>query len=333
MEMKKNKKIKIRFTDGAEVIRTQTISELKKRFFEVEESDDPDYVIYSIGSKTEFLKYKKAIWIFHTIENIRPDFNICDYAAEFSDIKYDDRYIRIPNYYFYLEDYRLAKEKTDKTWSRKDIESKEFCNFVYSNGGFADPIREIFYSKLSKYKKVMSGGKYLNNIGGPVEDKLSFQKKFKFSIAFENSSYKGYTTEKILQAFAAGTVPIYYGNPDITKEFNPQSFINCHDYSSFEEVIEKVKELDNNDDKYLEYLNEPCFNKGSYKENPLQEWGDFLESIMSQDKEKAFRRGKGGWASIYTRKSETCASFWYIADRHKFIERGMHGLLKKRLGY
>ena len=326
-----NKTIKIKFTDGAEFIREQTIAELKKRFSVVEESDDPDYVIYSIGSKTEFLKYKKAIWIFHTVENIRPDFNICDYAAEFSDIKYDDRYVRVPNYCFYTEDYKLAKEKSDKVWTRKDIESKEFCNFVYSNGGFADPSREIFYIKLSEYKKVLSGGRYLNNIGGPVDSKLDFQSKFKFSIAFENASYKGYTTEKILQAFAAGTVPIYYGNLDVAREFNPKSFINCHDYSSFEEVIEKVKELDNDDDKFLEYINEPCFNKEMYMENPLQNWGDFLENIISQDKEKAFRRGKGGWAGRYLRKTETCSAFWYIADKHNIIERGVHSLLKKRL--
>ena len=50
----------------------------------------------------------------------------------------------------------------------------------------------------------------MNNIGGAVSDKFAFQQKHKFSIAFENTSYCGYCTEKIVEAFVAGTIPIYW---------------------------------------------------------------------------------------------------------------------------
>ena len=53
---------------------------------------------------------------------------------------------------------------------------ENFCNFVYSNSGWADPIREKFYKEISKYKRVDSGGAYLNNIGYRVPDKLDFIK-------------------------------------------------------------------------------------------------------------------------------------------------------------
>jgi len=99
----------------------------------------------------------------------------------------------------------------------------------------------------------------MNNLGYFVDDKIAFLRNYKFTIAFENSSHPGYTTEKILHPFVANSIPIYWGNPLVAKDFNPKSFINCHDYINFEEVIEKIIEIDTDDDLYQEYLREPVF--------------------------------------------------------------------------
>ena len=85
-------------------------------------------------------------------------------------------------------------------------------------------------------------------MGGPVKDKIAFERDYKFTMCFENTSSIGYTSEKIMEAFAGRTVPIYWGNPDIAEEFNPEAFINCHDFDSFEEVLEEIKRLDADDD-------------------------------------------------------------------------------------
>ena len=81
----------------------------------------------------------------------------------------------------------------------------------------------VFFDKLSTYKQVSSGGRFRNNIGGAVADKKAFQADHKFAIAFENTSYDGYCTEKLMEAFAAGTIPIYWGDPNVAKDFNPES--------------------------------------------------------------------------------------------------------------
>ena len=39
---------------------------------------------------------------------------------------------------------------------------------MYSNNINSDPVRDLFFRQLSKYRKVDSGGRHLNNIGGPV---------------------------------------------------------------------------------------------------------------------------------------------------------------------
>ena len=63
----------------------------------------------------------------------------------------------------------------------------------------------------------------------------SFEKKedalndYMFSVTIENDRYETYWSEKILDCFATGTVPIYYGSPDITDYFNGEGIIFLND--------------------------------------------------------------------------------------------------------
>lgn len=256
--------IKINFTgfwhqNTPEVIQQHNpLFNLLARRFELEISDSPDFLIYScFGSDFgyDYLRYD-CVRIFYTGENVRPDFSECDYAFSF-DYPVSDRNYRLP---LYGLDWQLDRLREVKNIDRIMQEKSGFCNFVYSNDLAKERIE--FFHKLNNYKKVDSGGKVLNNIGHPVGDKLQFMKNYKFSIAFENESYPGYTTEKILHAMIARTIPIYWGNPLVGRDFNTRAFINCHDYNSFDEVIERVIEIDSNDELYREYLSEPGFANG-----------------------------------------------------------------------
>ena len=137
-------------------------------------------------------------------------------------------------------------------------------------------MRQEFCKKLMEYKPIDCPGKVLNNMNAEDElaprngdwwhSKLEFLKKYKFTIAFENSRSDGYTTEKLLQPLQSFSVPIYWGNALVTRDFNPKAFINCNDYDNdFGAVIERIKELDNDPDKYLAML----------RENPMQPDYDF----------------------------------------------------------
>ena len=66
----------------------------------------------------------------------------------------------------------------------------------------------------------------------------------------------GYCTEKIIDAFKTRTIPIYYGDKNIEEEFKKTSFINCNNKKDIDKVIDKIKEIDNNDDLYLKMINE-----------------------------------------------------------------------------
>lgn len=313
--MKKRIKIKfVDFFDGFNNNINDFIDVLKERY-DVELSDNPDYLFYS-GFGYEHLKYS-CIRIFFTGECYTPNFNECDYAIAFDRLSFGDRYLRLPlyNIFQYKPEYEQLKKRP--FFTKDDLkEKKGFCSFVVSNC-FADDVRAVFYDKLSQYKTVASGGRFRNNIGGAVADKKNFQSEYKFAIAFENTSYDGYCTEKLMEAFAAGAVPIYWGDPGVVKDFNPESFINAHDYNSFDEVVERVKEIDSNDALYIKMRNAPPL----LDDNTDNGLAEFLYHIIEQDIEKAKRRPD----SIPAKSNEA------MLKRHAFFESKIYRYYKKVL--
>jgi len=320
--------IKIAFSDFWDVFNQEDnfIMDALKPNFDVEISDKPDFVFCSIFGR-EHLKYDCAK-IYYTGENIIPDFNLVDYGMGFQEIDFYDRYLRLPHYVLYERACKLAISKGNL--EDKDYLNRKFCNYVISNAISADE-RGMMIEKLSAYKELASGGRYHNNVGGPVKDKIEFAKGYKFSLAFENSGARGYTTEKIMEAFASETVPIYWGNPDIANEFNPEAFVNCHDFASFDEVVEFVKKIDEDDELYLKMVKAPIIAKDSSAAACLDEnyLADFLLGICSQEPKDAIRRNR-----IYQgRYYEEEAKFHEKIDRMLYLPRrfcrGMKNKLKK----
>ncbi|MGE5479216.1 MAG: glycosyltransferase family 10 domain-containing protein [Chloroflexota bacterium] len=247
-------KIKIFFTDFWPKFKLEDnwlLDWLKPRY-DVEITDKPDFLFYSVfGNNFRRFDCTRIIYIG---ENIRPNFKECDWSFSFDYDAYGGRNFRLPHYALYFEPERLIKSAG---YAEANLEKKKFCNFVYSNPGCR--ARNKFFKELSKYKKVDSGGKLYNNIGGRVGDKTAFLNEYKFTIAFENFSAKGYTTEKICEPMLVGSIPIYWGNPLIGEEFNVNSFVNSHDFESMEAVIERVIELDRDEGKRGAMLSEPWF--------------------------------------------------------------------------
>ncbi len=59
----------------------------------------------------------------------------------------------------------------------------------------------------------------------PIQYKETGLSDYMFSVAVENGAYETYFTEKIMDCFLTGTVPIYLGAPDIGKHFNLDGII------------------------------------------------------------------------------------------------------------
>lgn len=228
------------------------ILRLLRTRFDIQLCSRPDFLLYSVFGG-EFSRHR-GIRIFFAGENERPNWDECDFAFTFDHTDHPDHF-RWPLFGIYGDCRRLVKQG-DSAAALLAAKTK-FCNFVYSNPRCEQ--RNRFYELLSKYKPIDAGGKLFNNVGGRIRDKLEFIAAYKFTIAFENASHPGYTTEKIAEPMWAGSLPIYWGNPLIHQDFNPRGFINYFDYGSLEALVERVIEVDRNDELYLEYLRQPWF--------------------------------------------------------------------------
>jgi len=276
------KDLKVKFTDGLHLDYFESI--LAQRY-NIIETDKPDFLFFNCHS-FEHLRHKNCVKIFMTNECCTPNFNECDYAIAHDYIEFGDRYLRFPYYYrnFSLPEKREPPEP--KAAQRK------FCNFVYSNaaGGTGAKLRIEFCKELMKYKKVDCAGRILNNISGAIEPregswergKLDFVRGYKFTISFENTMSEGYTTEKLIHPLQARSIPIYWGNPAVVRDFNPRAFINCNDYGNdLADVARRVAELDSDDGKYLEMLSEPPMREG-FDFNQDARLADFLFKIIER---------------------------------------------------
>lgn len=273
------KRIKIDFSDfwGGFDKTNNYFYNLLKDEFDVEISNNPDYLFFSVfGNSHQNYNCKK---IFYTGENVAPPLGYCDWSFSF-DYLNDSRNYRLPHYLLYDGYYELEKEKVIE----QNLSKRKFCNFVASNGNCQE--RNQFVQILSQYKKVDCGGRWMNNIGYAVSDKRKFQSEYKFSISFENNAYRpqfpGYTTEKIMEPMTVNSMPIYWGNPEIGKEFNTNSFVNFYDFNNLNDMVEHIIELDKNDELYLSKLNQSWFVNGEVpNNNKLENIKSFLYKIFN----------------------------------------------------
>ena len=315
--MSQKKAIRIKFMDYWDGFEERNLSvnigtpkeflflRLLKKHFDVIICDDADYVFFSAFGESHWRVPDSAIKIFHTEENLAPDFNACDYAIGFEWMEYGDRYIRFPNYLRYPRltfDQMIHKHELGEGWDLK-TEKTAFCSFVVSNPKCEKRIK--IFEALSEYKRVDSGGQVLNNIGGPVKNKIEFESSHKFSICCENTSHSGYTTEKLVQAFAARTIPIYWGDPDVNKVFNPKAFINVSDYATIDDLVDEIKRIDNDDQLYMSILKEPALLPSALS---IDEEYDRLEKWLIPIFERPI-------CESYRRNREM-HGLWYIWRRH-----------------
>ena len=288
---KNRKKYKKRISLYSENLFNRTFHEiwikekLKDKFRIKFKKNNPDYLIYNIfGDGHLKKKYKNAIKIAILTENIIPDLSEADYAIGHAHINYLDRFFKFPVFLW-------CNIKTLKKFREKLLNNPnrtKFCAAVISHGG-DDKFRTIFINELNKYKKIDMGGTFLNNVNGPVKNKIKFLSSYKFSIAMENSEGDGYVSEKIFDSFIAGTIPIYYGDYTVDEYINPKSFILIKNEKNMKDKIEYIKDIDNNIEKYMNILKENILINENIVDIIEKEEKEFLCHIFGQEKEKAKR--------------------------------------------
>jgi hypothetical protein len=156
--------------------------------------------------------------------------------------------------------------------------NKKFCCITQaSNNDFRGKV----FDKLCEYKNVDSSGPWRQNLTGSdtlnkyqwmnslyegridgltYREKIDFFKKYKFNIAIHYTFTDYIIQEKLFHSYFAGCIPIFYGNKYILEEgFNPDSFVNLHNYEDLNEFLDHIKVIDSNVELYKKYIEEPIF--------------------------------------------------------------------------
>lgn len=205
------------------------------------------------SNKSEF----RRVWF--TGENIRPPF-----GAEYdSYISFDQDDYGGKNFYFPLIYSELIFRSKD--WSQRrgidfktedlllprnlpEAKSKFACAFI----GNPEPTRLRAIEALSKFGQVDIFGPHA---GLAVRSKFEIAKDYRFMLCFENDLYPGYVTEKLLDAYVCGTVPLYRGDFGNEPHLNRNCLVNANDYSSLREFAIAVSEIDHY--SYSKIFSEP----------------------------------------------------------------------------
>lgn len=131
-------------------------------------------------------------------------------------------------------------------WLREEdckiYEKEKLLSIVASNKNWApghqlrhEVIRRDLHRELDLWG---SGYKwYENNSGEPFFP-------YMYNIVIENCQYPGYFTDKIVDCFAAGSIPIYWGAPDMDKLFNKDGFYTWNTIEELVEILDKISEED-----------------------------------------------------------------------------------------
>ena len=261
--------------------------DLFKKVFETDieigNFEESDILLETIFEPNTYLYSKKWKYSFLFSGESRLNNYYKDYTCVLYGEKNHDNIINVPLFIPILycsKQMDIINEKKNN----QNIPKKNICAIISNSRG-----NEInfFLDELEKKIHIDYGGSYKNNTQliksqYNTEEFIDFVSQYKFVITMENSRGDTYITEKILHGFNAGNIPVYWGSLNISDYFNEERFINLNDISNTENVINKIVEIINNDDKYIEIVNKYVYNNNKLDRN--------VDSIVSDIKNLIFDR-------------------------------------------
>ena len=200
---------------------------------------EADLLIYSDFGESHWSF--QGLKVYFTGENMLPDFDQCDLAYSPFEAAGESRAVRFPYYAQVLPALGTLVRPLDYD-ARPQLDRAGFGCFVASNP--RGPERNRFFRALHRRRAMTSAGRHFNNTGKPLADKMAFLRGFRFNLAFENTSSPGYVTEKLVEPLLASTIPIYWGAPDVDRDFNHGCMIDVSRFASDREAIDHILAVD-----------------------------------------------------------------------------------------
>ena len=184
--------------------------------------------------------------VLYTGERVTSNLERFDWSISFDESS--DRNLYLPEWVRHLNRLGLTPWSLVRRTARpaEAGSGRRGCAYIFRH---RVPRREAFFDRLAARMEVVSPGDSRNNhwrIVRTSAEKAAFLRHFRFNIAFENEAFPGYLTEKIVDAFTAGCVPIYHGDPHVERTFSPEAFVHVRGESDYRPYIERILQIDGN---------------------------------------------------------------------------------------
>lgn len=176
------------------------------------------------------------------IENVKN--NISNYKEKFKYIfTHDKRIISLDNTFFKF----APPNALSYIQNKKIYEKTKKVSFIVSNKSMSNGHRfrlEVLKKYLDKNIDHYGIGfstelpLVINVDGNQESGKLLALKDYNFSFCFENDNYPSIFCEKLTDCFATGTIPIFWGTPDIGDFFDINGMIIYDDNFDFDCLTE-----------------------------------------------------------------------------------------------
>jgi Glycosyltransferase family 10 (fucosyltransferase) C-term len=154
---------------------------------------------------------------------------------------------------------------------RRDVNNTGERFLIYAATRCVRFREEAFYN-LSKVGEVYYGGPCNGSLASPSSREVGYAdsearngywltnsvlfRRYRFALVMENSARAGYVTEKLVNAYLAGVVPIYFGTTEVFNLFNPRAFV-FYNVSDPQPAIDRIAYLEANRTAYFSMLQEP----------------------------------------------------------------------------
>jgi alpha-1,3-fucosyltransferase 10 len=120
--------------------------------------------------------------------------------------------------------------------------------------------RNAYLRRLMQLIPVHSYGRFMRNRwqlrrrpGGIAKRRVI--RRYRFCLAFENSLAEDYVTEKLFDPLMVGTVPVYYGAPNVDAFApHPDAFVNARDFDGPEALAAHLLRLAGDSSAFAELL-------------------------------------------------------------------------------
>jgi hypothetical protein len=231
--------------------------------------DEATILVESIFGDNTYLYHKKwrATFLFSGESHYcnYPHVSNFDCVLGFEETR--DRYVKCPLYLLFLQTNPsiLDELKTMDKHTPSPLPPLSASVIITAPHGEE---RLRFMDRLGMHMPLFYGGKYKNNIGGPVAGHFNssamneFYRRGKFSITMENADRPYYITEKLVNGLRSGVVPVYWGTSHVSEFFNPKRFLHLKPGATekdISEMIERMKSM--TDEEYLSIIREPIMTR------------------------------------------------------------------------